>query len=180
MGTKNNLEIERKFLLKKVPIFDKKISKYYIHQIYVEDNGVITRFRMTEKMGMDEILNGKYVKLDIDDVLSRKYVQCNKRLISPGVFEEIESEVTKEVFRDMCHKEHSYIVKVRRVFEQDGLKWEVDEYSDVALVTLEVELDDINQEITIPEVIKKELIAEVTGQKEFSNQSLSIKKEVLI
>lgn len=167
MGTKNNLEIERKFLLKKVPDFWEESSRYYIHQIYVNVNGVTTRFRMTEKLGGDENL-------------TRKYVQCNKRLISPGVFEEIESEITHEIFRDMCHKEHSYIVKVRHVYEHGGLKWEVDEYSDVALVTLEVELEDINQEITIPEVIKKELIAEVTGQKEFSNQSLSIKKEVLI
>lgn len=165
MGTKNNLEIERKFLLKKVPDFKLGISKLYIHQIYVDVNGVITRFRMTEKLGMDE---------------DRKYIQCNKKLIFPGVFEEIEKEITKEVFRDMCHKEHSYIVKIRYIYEQDGLKWEVDEYSDVALVTLEVELDDINQEIKIPEIIQKELIIEVTGQKEFSNQSLSIKEEVTI
>ncbi len=166
MGTKNNLEIERKFLLKKVPEFPAENTiKLYIHQIYVNVDGVITRFRMTEKLFTDE---------------DRKYVQCNKKLISPGVFEEIESEITKEVFRDMCHKEHSYIVKIRYVYESNGLKWEVDEYSDIALVTLEVELDDIEQEITIPDIIKKEIIIEVTGQKEFSNQNLSVKDEIIV
>lgn len=37
----------------------------------------------------------------------------------------------------------------------------------------DVELDDINQPINIPEIIEKEIIVEVTGKKEFSNYSLS-------
>lgn len=167
MGTKNNLEIERKFLLKRIPNFDKEVSKFYMHQIYVNIDGVMTRFRMTEKLG-----------LKVDE--NRTYVQCNKKRISSGVFEEIEKDIAKEVFRDMCHKEHSYIIKIRHVYEHDGLKWEVDEYADVSLVTLEVELDDIKQKITIPKIIKKELLMEVTGKKVFSNQNLSIKNEVVI
>ncbi len=169
MGTKNNLEIERKFLLKRVPNFNREeIEKYLIHQIYVDIDGKITRFRMTEKFGK------------IDEKFERQYFQCNKKSISSGVFEEIEIEITPEFFRDMTHKEHSYITKTRHVYEHGGLKWEVDLYHDVKLVTLEVELDDINQEITIPEIIEKEMIVEVTGQRVFSNQNLSIKEEFTV
>jgi CYTH domain-containing protein len=166
---KDNLEIERKFLLKNVPKFNRNdVVKYLIHQIYVNVDGKMTRFRMSDKFSMNEIQE------------ERSYVQCNKKVISPGVFEEIEKEITAELFRDMCHKDHSYIIKTRYVYEHGGLKWEVDEYHDVKLVTLEVELDDINQEITIPEIIEKEVIVEVTGQRVFSNQNLSIKEENVI
>ena len=169
MNMKNNLEIERKFLLKRVPNFNKlEIEKYLIHQIYVDVDGKVTRFRMTEKFGK------------IDENFERQYVQCNKQFISPGVFEEIEKEITPELFRDMTHQEHSYITKTRHVYEHGGLKWEVDLYHDVKLVTLEVELNDINQEITIPEIIEKEMIVEVTGQRVFSNQNLSVKEDFVI
>jgi len=169
---KDNLEIERKFLLKNVPDFNRnEIEKHLIHQIYVDVDGKKVRFRMSEKF------NQKGISATDDE---RHYVQCVKRVLSPGVFEELENEITKELFRDMSHREHSFIVKTRYVYEKDGLKWEVDEYHDIKMVTLEVELDDINQEITIPEIIKKEVITEVTGQKVFSNQSLSIKNDLVI
>lgn len=170
MGVKsNNLEIERKFLLKNVPKFKRdEIEKFLIHQIYVDVDGKITRFRMTEKMG------------HVDEEFERTYVQCNKTSISPGVFEEIENDISADLFRQMCHKEHSYIIKTRYVYSEGGLKWEVDEYHDIKLVTLEVELDDIEQEITIPEIIENEMIVEITGQRVFSNQNLSVKDEVVI
>ena len=41
------------------------------------------------------------------------------------------------------------------------------------LVTLEVELDDINQPIIIPDIIEEQMIVEVTGQRVFSNYNLS-------
>lgn len=160
MGTKNNLEIERKFLLKKVPTFlAKDVKKYLIHQVYVDIDGQVTRFRMTE------------------DLRSRgnetTYVKCVKKPISTGIFEEIEVKVSQNIFDKMTKKPHRFIIKERLVYSEGGLKWEIDKYDDISLVTLEVELDDINQEIEIPEKIKKEIICEVTGQKPFSNYSLS-------
>ncbi len=161
MGTKNNLEIERKFLLKRVPaLLAKDIKIYLIHQIYVEIDGQITRFRMTEDLRNRGNNQATYVK-------------CIKKPISTGVFEEIEVEVSENTFDKMVKQPHRFIIKERWVYSEDGLKWEIDKYDDINLVTLEVELDDINQEIEIPEKIKKEIICEVTGQKPFSNYSLS-------
>jgi CYTH domain-containing protein len=158
---KDNLEIERKFLLKNVPKFNlKKITKLIIHQIYVDVDGRSVRFRMTEDMNAS----------------NRIYHQCEKEVISHGVFEEIENEVDKSLFDEMLKKDHSYIIKTRYVHEENGLKWEIDKYHDVRLVTLEVELDDIEQDIVIPEIIEDQMIVEVTGQKVFSNYNLSVKE----
>lgn len=159
----NNLEIERKFLLKNIPKFKmNEIKKYSIHQIYVDIDGKIHRFRMS-----------KHFNNNSTDEMH--YVHCVKTPISHGVFEEIESKITPEEFINMTQKDHTYIVKTRYVYEYGGLKWEVDEYHDIKLVTLEVELSDINQEIIIPEIIENMIIVEITGQKAFSNQNLSIK-----
>jgi CYTH domain-containing protein len=168
---KYNLEIERKFLLRNVPKFERKeVDKFLIHQIYVNVDGKVTRFRMTEKFN----IKGS------DPVVERTYVKCVKKPISTGVFEEVENVVSQELFEALLKQEHSYIVKTRYLYEHGGLKWEVDEYHDIKLVTLEVELDDINQDITIPEIIEREMIVEVTGQRVFSNFELSVGKESVI
>ena len=157
---KENLEIERKFLLKKVPKFlAKDVDKFLIHQVYHEINGKIHRFRMTENLrSQDE---------------DRTYIECVKTSISHGVFEEIEKEIGQNKFDRMIKKPHRYIIKERTVYKANGLKWEIDKYHDISLVTLEVELDDIHQKIEVPETIEKEIIAEVTGQQVFSNYNLS-------
>jgi CYTH domain-containing protein len=50
----------------------------------------------------------------------------------------------------------------------------LDRYRNIDLVILEVELDDINQEIDIPDVFADLIIMEVTGMEEFSNFNLSL------
>lgn len=155
-----NLEIERKFILKNVPSFGLKAKKFLIHQIYVTIKGVNTRFRMLESL----------------DTHEKKYYKCVKTPISPGVFEEIEDEIDEAKFLEMYDKDHRYIIKTRYAYSENGLIWEIDKYHEMLFVTLEVELDDINQDIEIPECIKDYIIAEVTGQKEFSNYAISIKE----
>jgi len=160
---KENLEIERKFLLKDVPVFPNgqnadgtSIDVLNIHQIYLEENKV-TRYRMTQYK------DGKIV-----------CHKCNKRELSHGVFEELEEEITKELFDEKSEiLPHREIVKTRYVYKEGGLNWEIDDYHMMKVVTLEVELDDIEQKISIPEHIKPWLIKELTGEREFSNYSLS-------
>lgn len=157
---KENLEIERKFLLKNVPKFSSgEFKKLIIHQIYVDFGGKINRYRMSE---------------DVDNSTTI-YHSCVKKSISHGVFEEIEKEISKIEFELMLDEDHRSIIKTRYVYKQGDLKWEIDSYHDMKLVTLEVELEDINQKIKIPNIINEQLIVEVTGQKEFSNYSLSKK-----
>lgn len=167
----NDIEIERKFILKNVPKFNRKeIEKFIIHQIYLEIDGVVNRFRMTEDMGKDGD--------------NRVYHHCIKTPISEGKFKEVERIISKEKFKEMFQKEHRYIIKTRYVYEKNGFKWEIDKYNEIYLVVLEVEFindydfENFNKEKDIPEIIKEQLITEVTGQTEFSNYSLSIKEEM--
>lgn len=163
---KENLEIERKFLLKNLPKFNSKVEKFIIHQIYVKGKGgKVTRYRMTENV--DSPIESP----------QRIYHVCNKKMLSPGVFEEIESEITRAEFEKMLDLKHRYIIKTRYVYRENGLKWEIDVYHDMKLVMLEVELEDINQKITIPDIIEEQMIVEVTGQRVFSNYNLSIEQE---
>jgi len=163
----NDIERERKFLLKNVPEFNRKtIEKLIIHQIYVVIDGIVNRFRMTENMDTDK----------------RVYHHCIKKPISEGKFKEIEKVIPKEEFDKMFAKEHRYIIKTRYVYDNNGFIWEVDKYHEMLLVTLEVEfnndedLKSFDNEKDIPELIKKLVILEVTGQKSFSNYSLSIEE----
>jgi len=161
MNKTNNIEIERKFILKRVPRFPlKDVTKLLIHQIYFDIENKVHRFRMTENLGSENI--------------ERTYVECVKSPISSGVFEEIENDITEDYFSEIILNSHKYIIKTRYVYYANGLKWEVDEYHDIKLVVLEVELEDIHQQIEIPDIIEKEMIVEVTGQKVFSNYNLSI------
>lgn len=154
------LEIERKFLLKSIPDFgEEKVDTLLIHQIYVKKNGVVTRYRRSRSLVSDEVT----------------FVQCNKKRLSAGVFEEIEKPIIESEFLSLCKKKHSFIIKTRFVYKKNGLKWEIDKYDGICLITLEVELKSINQKIKIPKIISDKIIVEVTGQKEFSNQSLSFK-----
>lgn len=153
-----NLEIERKFVLKDVPEFlGKEINKIIILQIYIDEGDRITRYRMSQ-----EVISGDIA-----------YVKCNKKKISDGVFEEIESFISGKDFEDMLKFPHREIIKTRYVYEEGGLKWEVDKYKGMKLVVMEVELEDIKQKIKIPECIKDYVIADVTGIEGFSNYKLS-------
>ena len=165
MGSnKDNLEIERKFLMKKFPATELDtvgFKCYEIYQYYYLIDGVRKRYRMRQDT----------------DTFEREYFETMKTVLSPGVFEEIERNITQEEFFEISKANKGYgsvISKNRFVVNQNGLDWEIDRYLNVDLVTLEVELDDINQEIEIPDFLEEIIIMEVTGIEEFSNFNLSL------
>ena len=55
------------------------------------------------------------------------------------------------------------------------MKFEIDKFINMNLVILEIELKNINQKISFPPFIKKEIILEVTEIKELGNFNLSEK-----
>jgi len=156
-----NLEIERKFILKNVPTFTHSqygvLDRLDIQQTYLDVDGTDTRFRRTFNQSNGEVV----------------YHQCVKKLIDVGTYEETEYEVTEEVWKMSLNERDRYLTKTRYVYEANGLKWEIDKYHGIVLVTLEVELEDINQEIEIPDFIQNEIIIEVTGWNEFTNYNLA-------
>jgi CYTH domain-containing protein len=56
------------------------------------------------------------------------------------------------------------------------MKWEVDLFKDRChLIIAEIEIPTEDYDLKIPEFINKKLLMEVTGLKQFTNRSLSIK-----
>lgn len=164
-----NLEIERKFLLKKVPNFPvkgvgKKWDCYDIYQFYYpETKDKWTRYRL-------KVFNG----YSLGD-RKEEYYKTIKKKISDGVYEEDETKITKEQFYALWRdkKSKKLIEKTRYWYKENNLVWEIDLYKGMKLVTLEVELKDIKQKIKIPKLINDCIITEVTSIKGFSNFSLS-------
>lgn len=160
-----NLEIERKFLLKRLPeklLEKRKHEKLNIVQFYFFIGGIWQRFRVLK--------NGK----------NTKYIHTIKKSLSPGVYEENEKEVTKEEF-DILYNKHKnkcrVIEKTRFVIKHKGLKFEIDKYEDLSLVILEVELPKLSFKFDFPNNLAEEIVMEATGIKQFSNFSLSLKNE---
>lgn len=153
-----NLEIERRWLITGLPKL--KFDQLLIIRQYYTPTG---RFRESY------------------DGTSFKYYHTIKKTISSGVNEEIEIEITKSEFDESIKDATSYICKDRRKYKHDGLVYEFDsmllsmDNITPCMYIMEVELDDINQEFVIPEVIKDVIIREITGEKQYSNFSLSVK-----
>lgn len=149
------LEIERKFLLKKLPKtkFDDKLE---IIQFYC--------------------LNPKVrIRRSIDTDKIETYFKTTKKLIKPGVYDEQEKEITrKEAIRIVKKSAVSFIAKTRYIKKFGKLKWEVDVFgNDMKLIVAEIELPKEGYKVTLPKYIKKELVVEVTQMMEFTNKNLA-------
>ena len=170
-GTKNtNIEIERKYLIK---IPDMNILKSqpnynasYIEQMYLssQKDGTFKGDRIRKRVYSDVT---KYYKTH------KEYIRGFSKL-------EIEDEISEEEYKELSKRILSnsrVIKKVRHCFDFEGQVVELDIYefwNDKA--TAEVEIENEEQTVTLPEFIK--VIADVTGDKSYSNFALAeIKNE---
>lgn len=161
---KNNLEIERKYLIKYPDTEKLKKAENYdwseIEQVYVEDSmdGMFGRIRKRGK-------NGVY-----------KYYKTFKKDVTAVTRVEIESEISEKEYTDLkkhCRKGFGIINKVRHVFDYKGQTFELDVFpfwKDQAF--LEAEVPSENTEILIPDFI--EVIKEVTEDISYRNSSLAM------
>lgn len=163
-------EIERKFLMKGLPIGFPGIKFLYIKDI--------THYYVNET---------RYTVDEYDD--SRiEYVKCTKNPL-PGIDggnSEDEVIITQQEFIDAIFSEESLppyrrIAKTRYVFDVEGKEWEFDVFAGIPLLMAEVEwifpLDSVDMNrvnsYQVPEILKSLVITEVTGNTAFSNYNLS-------
>lgn len=158
-----HLEIERKFLMRRVPVELLKKRKHEIitiKQYYFEIDGKWQRFRIAS------------------DKKGTKYIHTIKKSISPGVYEEDEKVIDKKTFQKIFNqhkKNYRVIDKTRYVIKHQGLKFEIDEYKNLSLVVLEIELPKLDFCFQYPKGLQSEIVYELTGIKQFSNLSLALK-----
>lgn len=160
------LEIERKFLLKKIPFELFKCKTLFIQQFY-GNNLIEGQFRIREEL---ELKNFSYKTRYILTKKINKQTDLTKAYIN----EEIEREIDKKEFEQLklcCDKQ---IAKTRLIFNDpiQGLKWEIDNFRRMRLIIAEVEFPSEDYPLVIPEEIKSVLITEVTSPC-FSNFNLA-------
>jgi len=161
------LEIERKFLLKTLPNLNAKDS-IKIEQLYLKNGNIWERLRSWESVKTGE----------------RKFIHTIKTSMGKGINMEDEKLVSEEEFNDFkeqCMKfdrESRQIFKTRHIYDHPNTKlyWEVDEFhNNYRLIVAEIEIPNKDYKIEMPKYISDVILLEVTGLKQFSNRSLSIK-----
>jgi len=156
MSENTNIEIERRFILRNVPNgVIKNSTALSIEQFYAPSDKGAIRYRCTSCKGHDD-----------------KFEKIIKLPVSKGINTEQDFPVTKESFYKEVNNDMRHIAKTRYVLHY-GMKFEVDVFQDFSLIILEVELKSLDEKIIFPEWLEKEIIAEITGMKEFSNFNMA-------
>lgn len=157
------IEIERKFLLKSLPLIPPEKS-VEIDQYYLKNSkGIWERVRKWE-VGNDT-----------------KYIHTIKKSISKIENIEDELEVSEDfylLFISKCEssKDSRFIKKTRHIFPHGKLIWEVDEFHNgYKLVIGEIEIPKRDYRLQIPQFIKDLVLLEVSGMSQFSNRNLSLR-----
>lgn len=170
--TKTQYEVERKLLLKKVPeIFLANAIQLNITNFYLStkhpSGPTQARIRLQEEAGVTKIIKTHKTPAGLNYALQESEVE-----LTASEFEKYIPHITR------------YIQKIRYKLNVHDQVWEIDEFKNINLVVAELELCAPNameakklektlKEMKVPGLIKQHLIAEVTGDIQFSNLSLS-------
>ncbi len=164
LGVPVPLEIERKFLLKRLPDFKNfpvPVEKIYIEQMYlVSPDHENVRIRRRSQNG------------------SSVYYKTTKNKISPRVRHETESAISAGDYLDLSalkDPETNVLEKFRYCFPYNNQYFELDWiYSPETHYLLEIELTEENDKIELPPFL--EIDREVTEEKKYSNHEISKRK----
>jgi CYTH domain-containing protein len=164
-------EIERKYLIKRpsdmllgtLPSAEAtEITQTYL---FIKEDGVRRRVR---KRGSDES--------------GFKYYYTEKSDVAFGERIERECEISSEEYSALLTEadpSRTAIEKRRICFTYDGQFFELDIYPfGEELATLEIELDDINTPVRIPECLT--VVCDVTGDKRYNNSTLAATRKLVL
>jgi CYTH domain-containing protein len=158
------LEIERKFLLKRLPN-EKPNDIIKMDQWYLNVDGTFERVRQRQRKSNGTIDWIHTIKEFVDEMSNIE----TEKFISIDEYHE---------FIKKCKDPSSdarYIQKNRLIYQVGDDTWEVDQFLETSLIVAEIEIPTRDYEVKIPEFINKTIICEVTGIREFSNKNLSDK-----
>jgi CYTH domain-containing protein len=165
-------EIEKKFLLKDLPILPSGCEIQHIVQYYYLVDGTWYRIRkINSNFDEEKPIFLHTIKTYKDDIC---YEQ--EKFYSNEEYMALVKEIHSGKYETSCLTKTRYIYKTGVMADFEGeikeIKWEIDVFN-FSLVVAELELPDMSFKIEMPNFIKKKLILEVTGIKEFSNRFLS-------
>lgn len=150
---KKVIEIERKWVLKRVPSlkWDKVI---YIYQYYTEDG-----FRYRSERNTSTNIT--------------EYFKIKKTVIGHGTNEEELYSCSLEEFNEKVLNNKKFISKIRHVKNYKDYNLEVDMFTNINLTLMEIELPTIDFLIKLPKEVEKVIIDEVTGNLAYNNKKLA-------
>jgi CHAD domain-containing protein/CYTH domain-containing protein len=149
------LEIERKFLLHRLPETAREVPGVDIEQGWLPGTRVVERWRKVRSSG---------------EPICYRTVKSGQGLTRV----ELEEKTSSELFEHIWPlTEGRRVVKRRRRVAADGITWEIDEFLDRELVLAEVELPSQDAAIEVPEWLRPYVVREVTGDPEYSNRKLA-------
>lgn len=154
-GGGENREIERKYLLRRMPPLPEGAIRTDIAQGYLPGERLNERVRRVRRGG--EVRYYRTIKTGSG--LSRM---------------ELEEETTERIFRHLWRlTKGARIRKLRFRVAEGGLTWEIDRFRGRRLVLAEVELTSEDAAAPIPEWLAPCVEREVTGEKEYVNINLA-------
>lgn len=148
-------EIERKYLLSALPPHAASARSAELAQGYVPGTNIHERLRREAEAG--EVRLVRTIKLG----------RGVERI-------EVEESVTPELFARLWSLTEGARVEKRRYFVPDGDRtWEIDEFTDRALVLAELELDSADEAVLFPDWLAPYVIREVTDDPSYLNLKLA-------
>lgn len=149
------LEIERKFLLKRLPESMPESTSVVIEQGYLPGERLVERLRTVE--------------------LGRQRTYLRTVKIGAGLVRtELEEETSADVFKAMWPLTKGRRLTKRRHRVPDGrLTWDIDEFTDRELVLAEIELPSSETPVEIPSWLEPWIEREVTGDVAYLNWTLA-------
>jgi CHAD domain-containing protein/CYTH domain-containing protein len=150
-----SLEIERKFLLSRLPPRAAEAKPVEILQGYLPGEQIQERLR--------RVTNGS-------DALFYRTIKTGRGLVR----EETEETTSAKVFDAMWPlTEGKRVTKRRHKIAEGGLVWEIDAFTDRDLVIAEVELPTPNAAAELPDWLAPYVVREVTEESEYVNINLA-------
>jgi CYTH domain-containing protein len=151
-----HLEIERKYLLSRLPALPSPTDVLEIDQGYVPGVNVLERLRRQRSK------NG-----------TTRYFRTVK--VGAGVERiELEDETDQRTFDHLWLLTDGRRLRKRRYLVPNGADtWEIDEFTDRVLILAELEIEAANSVISFPHWLTPTLVREVTDEPEFTNSSLA-------
>ena len=148
-----NLEIERKYLLSALPRMPEPMDVLEIDQGYLPG---VARLRHQRSSSGAE-----------------RFVRTVKQ--GAGVQRtEVEHDIDRAAFDELWPQTSGRRVRKRRYVVAHGEDhWEIDEFLDRALVLAELEFDDPEHSVVIPDWLSPVLVRDVTDEPQFTNRSLA-------
>ncbi len=156
-------EIERKYVIRRP-------SKETLEGIGAERTDIIQTYLSVPENGTKRRVRKRGTRQS-----GWVFTYTEKTDVAFGERIEIEREIDEEEYLTLLAEtspDRMPIVKSRYVFVYDGQTFELDIYSfSSELAVLEIELDDIGQEVRLPDFL--EVISDVTGDRRYDNSSMA-------